>query len=107
MQRRDYAAVIDQRKIAAEYLPNAPPLHYRLGICYLRTGQPALAIEHYRQALRLKPDYTNAHRNLGLALEQLGRVDEAIEHYRRAVQSDPNNSAARHLAQLGVARSQP
>ncbi len=107
MQRRDYAAVIDQRKIAAEYLPNDPQLHHRLGISYMRTGRPALAIEHYRQALELNPKLANAHFNLGLALEPLGRVDEAIEHYRRAVQIDPNHRAVRRLGQLGSAPRSP
>ncbi len=31
-------------------------------------------IEHYRQALRLKPDYPEAHNNLGIALVQTGRL---------------------------------
>lgn len=103
MQGGDYAAAIDQWKIAEESLPNDPQLHHRLGISYMRTGRPALGIEHYRQALELNPKLTNAHFNLGRALEQLGRVDEAIEHYRRAVQIDPNHPAVRRLDQLGSA----
>ncbi len=103
MQSGDYAAAIDQWKIAEESLPNNPPLHHRLGISYMRTGRPALAIEHYRQAVELDPKLANSHFNLGRALEQLGRVDEAIEHYRRAVQIDPNHQAVQRLDQLGSA----
>ncbi len=103
MQGGDYAAAIDQWKIAEESLPNDPQLHHNLGISCMRTGRPALAIEHYRQAIELDPKLANAHFNLGRALEQLGRVDEAIEHYRRAVQIDPNHRAVRRLGQLGSA----
>jgi len=42
------------------------------------------AIEHFRQALRIRPDYAAAHANWGLALEKQGREREAQEHFEEA-----------------------
>jgi tetratricopeptide (TPR) repeat protein len=39
------------------------------------------AIEEYKEAIRLNPDYAVAHNNLGLAYDTLGRTDEAIEEF--------------------------
>ncbi len=42
------------------------------------------AIEHFRHALRIRPDYAAAHANWGLALEKQGREREAREHFEEA-----------------------
>jgi protein O-mannosyl-transferase len=44
----------------------------------------AQAIEHFQQALRIRPDYAAAHTNWGLALSQQGREHEANEHFEEA-----------------------
>ena len=58
-------------------------------------------MEHWEQALRLKPDYVEAHCNLGVALEQAGRLQDAIGHYEQALQIKPDCAQARNaLARL-------
>jgi Tfp pilus assembly protein PilF len=52
------------------------------------------AIEHYRIALQIKPDYAEAHNSLATALVGRGQVDEAIEHYRQAVKIKPDYAEA-------------
>jgi tetratricopeptide (TPR) repeat protein len=54
----------------------------------------AEAIEHYRQALRIKPDYALAHSNWGLALIQQGKPAEAIEHFQEALRIEPELAEA-------------
>ena len=44
----------------------------------------AEAIEHFRHALRIRPDYAAAHANWGLALEEQGHENEAREHFEEA-----------------------
>ena len=61
-----------------------------LGVNLARAGQLPAAIEHYRQALRLKDNYSEAHNNLGNALVRMGRPDEAVEHYRQALRLQPD-----------------
>ncbi len=48
------------------------------------------AMEHWEQALKLKPDDVEAHMNLGKALEGQGRLPEAIEHYQQALKLRPD-----------------
>ena len=48
------------------------------------------AIEHYKQALQLNPEYPDALRNLGSALVQTGRPAEAIEYYRQSLKLEPD-----------------
>ena len=51
----------------------------------MQQGKPIEAIEHFRQALRLKPDLAEAHANWGEALAQHGEQAEAAEHYQQAL----------------------
>lgn len=43
------------------------------------------AIEHYRQAIFIRPDFAEAYNNLGNALLARGQLDEAIESLRWAI----------------------
>jgi len=61
----------------------------------VRRGRWAGAVEHYQEALRLRPDYAEAHNNLASALGRQERWDEAIGHYRRALEIRPDFDAAR------------
>ncbi len=56
----------------------------------LALGQVENAIQHYRTAIQLKPDYARAHYNLGSALTLRGDLDEAAEHFRTALRLDPD-----------------
>src|SRR5881296_369227 len=57
-------------------------------------GKPAEAIEHFRQALRIKPDLAEAHNNWGMALDLQGKLPEAIEHFREALRIEPDLAIA-------------
>jgi tetratricopeptide (TPR) repeat protein len=64
-------------------------------------GRLREAIEHWEQALSIKPDYAAAHYNLGVALEKLGRTPEAIQHYEQALRIKPDFTQAQNaLARL-------
>ena len=65
--------------------------HNNLGLALDKQGRTAEAIEHYSQALLIKPDYEKAHNNLGLALDKQGRTAEAIEHYLQALRIKPDS----------------
>jgi protein O-mannosyl-transferase len=70
--------------------------HYNLGIVLSEQGEPDLAIEHYRQAIALRPDYAEAHYNLGRLLVNLGQVNDAVVHYERAVAINPSDAEAQN-----------
>jgi Flp pilus assembly protein TadD len=65
-----------------------------LGLTYVDLGQPEKAIDHFREALRIKPGYTEAWYNLGLAYDKLGQPHKAIVYYREALRVNPNYAKA-------------
>lgn len=59
---------------------------FNLGYALELLGRADESLEHYREAVRLAPDYPDARVNLGLALVRKGQIEEGIEHYRRALE---------------------
>ncbi|MBI3554070.1 MAG: tetratricopeptide repeat protein [Elusimicrobia bacterium] len=59
-----------------------------------RRGRCAEALEHYREALRLRPDNAEATGNEGAALALLGRSSEGVAGLRRALLLKPDLKAA-------------
>jgi len=84
--------------------PNAWLAQYDLGGDLKRSGRVQEAIEHYVQALRIRPDFAEAHSNLGSALAQLGRAPEAIAQYEQALKLKPNLAVVHY--DYGVALEQ-
>ena len=62
-----------------------------LGNALDEQGSTEEAIEHYLQALRIKPDFWLAHYNLAVDLIRKGDIDEAIDHFRKALQINPGD----------------
>ena len=75
--------------------------HYSLGNALAQKGNLAEAVDHYKQALRINPQYAEAHNNLGNALALGGNLEEAIAHYRVALRIKPAYAEAHR--NLGVA----
>jgi protein O-mannosyl-transferase len=74
--------------------------HYNLGIVLSEQGEADQAIDHYRQAVALRPDYAEAHYNLGRLLVEHGQLADAIAHYERAAAINPADAEAQN--NLGV-----
>ena len=56
----------------------------------MQAGRPQEAIEQYRQALKINPDFAEAHNGLGRTLAAQGHVNEAIPHFEQALQLNPD-----------------
>jgi arylsulfatase A-like enzyme/Flp pilus assembly protein TadD len=77
-----------------------------LGIVHLRKGNPEKALEAFRKALALDPNFALAHLNVGAALMEIyfsspqpERLAEAIDHLKKAAALNPSmNLAFRGLA---------
>jgi len=82
-----------QRFGAREDLANA---HFGLGLALSAAGKLPEAIDHYRKAVEIKPEYADAHINLGIILAGRGRVDEAIDRFRKAVEIKPDHAEAQY-----------
>jgi Flp pilus assembly protein TadD len=73
--------------------PN-PRAHNNLGNALDDQRLYAEAIAHYREAIRLKPDFAEAHSNLANALTHERRFDEAGLEYSTALRLNPNDAFA-------------
>jgi Flp pilus assembly protein TadD len=49
--------------------PKAAEAHNNLGVALVRLGQPDQAIEHFKAALAIDPEYTDARNNLEKTLK--------------------------------------
>ncbi|MBF0294096.1 MAG: tetratricopeptide repeat protein [Magnetococcales bacterium] len=58
--------------------------------CRMNLGEPGLAEQLWRQALRLHPAYAEAYNNLGNLLAEAGRTEEAEAALREALRLNPN-----------------
>ena len=77
-------------KHTLKHTSNNVIIHNNLGTVLGKQGRIEEAIEHYLQALRLKPDYAKAHSNLGAAYDNSGMYKEAIEAYKKAIRINPD-----------------
>jgi protein O-mannosyl-transferase len=67
--------------------------HNNLGNALADQGKTAEAIQHYQQALEIKPD-AQAHFNWGTTLAEQGKLADAVPHFEQALQLDPNYAKA-------------
>ena len=63
-------------------------------------GRETEAITHYREALRLKPDFIDALNGLAIIYVQLGRPDQARAQWEAALKIDPANEMIRNNLRL-------
>jgi tetratricopeptide (TPR) repeat protein len=65
--KHDEAASYYRRALVVE--PKNPGIYFNLGVALGNKGELKEAIEHFRRAIDLKPDYEEARRALRLALD--------------------------------------
>ena len=85
-----------ERVIAQD--PKVIDAWFMLGNEYYRRRQFARAIEQFKHALELKPDYDLVVINMANAYRALGRDQEAMVGYRRFMELDPKNAQIRYEA---------
>lgn len=85
------AAFPDPLAQAILQLATGSGVHLMYGNRALRKGQSDVAIQRYRQALKVNPRSAEAHQSLAAALEGQGQRTAAIEHYSSALALAPDN----------------
>ncbi len=67
------------------------------------TGKASSALEQYRQARSLRPDYPAFDNRIGKVLLDLDRLDEARRHFRKALEKDGQRAMAHfYLGQIAL-----
>ena len=84
------AEVVQQSTSLAAEFPNAAILYNILGAANAGLGIRDGAIECFKRALQINPDYAEAHNSLGIVLQSQGRFDEAIASYDKALRIKPD-----------------
>jgi len=75
--------------------PPDPDQLFREAVDAQQRGDFSVAVENYRELLKIQPNSVPALANLGAALSHLGRFDEAVSEYRKALKLDTGNGAIR------------
>ena len=87
-------AIACYRRIIA--LRDLPVIRNNLGHALTEQTELEAALEHYRAAVELKPDYVEALCNWGVALSRLDLAHEAETKFRRAIAVNPRFAGAHH-----------
>ena len=74
----DYTKALRKLLEAEKLYSKDPLLQNDLGLVYMAKEKPDMAIDHFKKAVEIKPDYTPAKNNLGTAYLAEKRWDDAI-----------------------------
>jgi superkiller protein 3 len=80
--------VIQRHQQALLQSPLHADLHYRYGLLLRQVGRHAQAVEAFRNAVEINPNYSKAQVKLAICLKECGAVEEAIEAFQRALKID-------------------
>ncbi len=77
-----------------------------LGYYFSNKNEPERAIEFYKKALEIKPNYEDAHNNMGFCLAAEGKYKEAINEYIKALSinkklTEAHNNLGNALSNIG------
>ena len=92
---------MSESKQMLEQFPNSVVLYNISGASNAGLMQFDAAIESYKQALKIKPDYAEAYYNMSVALNDKGDPEAAIESYKQALKIKPDYAEAYN--NMGVA----
>ena len=76
-------------------------MFYNMGLCLQDQGIQNDAVECYKTAIKMKPDYVDAYGNLGTILHAQRKLVEAINNYKNVIAIQPKNVGT--LYNLGAA----
>ncbi len=96
LQKKLYQLAVQQFKKSLEAGDeNKPVVHNALGFTHFSTGQYDLAIQNYKEAIKMDPAYLTAWNNLGHAYEMKKQIELSVEAYKEVLTLSPDNQIAR------------
>jgi hypothetical protein len=86
-----------------EFLPNEPNPHDSYGEMLRFAGRYPEALEQYRIALKIDPEFYISQKELGETYSLMGEEEQARKEYEKAIQQAPGNGAkAEYLQKLAL-----
>jgi tetratricopeptide (TPR) repeat protein len=89
--RKQLVEALEQAAELSKRYANSSALCNIHGAIYKSLGKLDAAIEAYKKALLINPNYVDAHYNMGNALRDYGKHDEAITAYENALNLQPGH----------------
>ncbi len=90
-----------------EALPRNADLWHLAGVLAFQQGRLPVAIDRFKQAIGIQPQFAQAQNNLALAYKASGQMPQAIEAFAAAFAAKPDKpQAADNLALLHEANGQ-
>ena len=83
--QQQFKAVLSKVEPMTGLFPKAIVLFNIQGACNSALQRHDSAIDSYKQALKIKPDYAEAYINMGVALKDKGELEAAIDSYKQAL----------------------
>ncbi|MEW6571050.1 MAG: tetratricopeptide repeat protein [Nitrospirota bacterium] len=88
---------------ALDMNPHDTNVHNAIGVIYLEKLEDyPMAINHFKEALRIDQNFSEASNNLGNAYAKTGEYDKAIEFYKKATSNPLYPNAALALNNLAM-----
>jgi len=100
LQARNWKNSVMLFKHAVGVTDNNYVMHDNLGFALTARGRPDEAINNYKEAIRINPDFEQANINLGIALLAQGKFDECIDYYQEVLRAKPGYAGVHH--NLGI-----
>jgi tetratricopeptide (TPR) repeat protein len=77
--------------------------HNGMGLVMSRQGEPERAIDHFKEAIRIKPDYSDAYNNIGRELFRQGKIKDAMIQYKASISHNPKSAKAHNNYAVALA----
>jgi superkiller protein 3 len=97
-----YDQAIDLVKSQLAKEPDAPMLHYSLGVLMLAKSDPRAAIPEFEEEIRRNPALAPGYKQLGIAYTYLGEIDKALPFLEKAYQLQPEAHDSSFQLGLGL-----
>lgn len=89
IRNRDWKSEDTLWLATAAVAPSGQQIHNNLGDVYARQGDMNRAVEEFKKAIEINPNYADAWHNLANTYQSMGQLDLALENYQKAVEINP------------------